>query len=122
MDYYLVNKIQDIKRTPRNFIPDVSAIYGLLRIPPQSIMDMNDITLVPDRLKSFTRILFLDMDFDILMFMRLLLTGFDAIGLHILVSAFIFYAFYRVFIKLPRAEFGEGHLAKTSGVDSKFLI
>lgn len=122
MDYYLVNKLQEIKRNPRAFIPDVSFLYSMFRLPPTNISDIPYITLVPDKLKNFTRILLVDTDFDILFMMVLIFTALDALGLDIVVSGIIFYVFYRYCILAPKKMLGEWNLSRTSGIDSKFLI
>jgi hypothetical protein len=66
LDYYLVNKINEIKRNPNQFISDVTSIYGFTRLPPDSIIDLNQIRLVADRFMNFTRVLLSDLDFDII--------------------------------------------------------
>jgi hypothetical protein len=122
LDYYLVSKIQEIRRNPNHFIADVTFIYKFTKLSPQPIMDLDNIKLVADRFKSFTRVLLLDLDFDIMWLMVCFYTALDALGLHIVHSTLIFYIYYRFCIVWPRKELGENFLSKTSGVDSRFLI
>lgn len=122
LDYYLVGKINEIKRNPNQFISDVTPIYGFTKLPPDSIFDLKHIRLVGDRFMNFTRVLLSDLDFDIIWIMICFFTALDALGLRIMHSALIFYVFYNLCIKWPRAEFGENILSKTSGIDSRFLI
>jgi meckelin len=122
MDYYLVSKIQDIRRNPKEYIADVTFLYNLTRMPPESILDLAHIKLVADRFMNFTRVLLSELDFDIMWLMACFYTAFDAIGLKVIHSTLIFYIFYKFLIRYPRHEIGESKLSRTSGIDSRFLI
>ena len=122
MDYYLVTKIQEIRRNPNEYIKNVNCLYNFTGLPPESIKDLNHIKFIADRLMNFTRVLFSELDFDILWFMACFFTACDAMGLRVMHSVLIFYVIYKFCIRWFKAEVGENYLSKTSGVDSRFLI
>lgn len=74
MDFYLVTKIQEIRRNPNQYISEVTLFYNLFRLPPDSIVNLNHFKMVGDKFMNFTRVLFSDLDFDILWVMASFLT------------------------------------------------
>lgn len=76
------------------YISDTTFIYNITTYPPHSIMELNDFTFIPDRVKNFTKTLLLDLDFDMMWLMICIYTALDAFGLHILVSTLIIYLYY----------------------------
>jgi hypothetical protein len=117
MDYYLVSKIQEIRRNPNEYISDVTFLYNLTKLPPESIADLSHIKLVADKLMNFTRVLLVELDFDMMWLIACFYTFFDVIGLNIVESTLIIYIFYQFCIRYPRQMLGGSKLGKTSGVD-----
>mmetsp|Transcript_11259 Transcript_11259/g.12736 ORF Transcript_11259/g.12736 Transcript_11259/m.12736 type:complete len:412 (-) Transcript_11259:2-1237(-) len=122
LDYYLVTKISDARINPNNYIADVTFLYNLFKLPPTAISSLQTVRFVADKFMNFTRVLFSEMDFDILWIMSCFFTALDALGFEVMHSVLIFYVFYRFGLRWFRAEMGENILSKTSGIDSRFLI
>ena len=111
-----------IRNNASRYILDTTVFYNFTKYPPFSILLLEDFRLVADRLMNFTKVLFLDLDFDILWLMVCIFTALDAFGLSVIHSVIIFYVYYKLCIRWPRKDLGEMYLSKTSGVDDRFLI
>ncbi|CAI2379959.1 unnamed protein product [Moneuplotes crassus] len=122
MDFYLVRQIIDARNNPKEYINEVTFLYNFFKLPPEAISTLNHFKLIPDKLMNFTRVLFLQFDWDILWLMVCSFTFLDALGLDVTHSIIIFYVIYKFGLKWLRAELGENNLSKTSGIDSRFLI
>lgn len=122
MSQYFINYISQVKNYPTVAIRERGICQLFTNLPPDNTNRMETPVFIKDHWFGFRKVLFGELDFDILILFTCMYMVLDIWQLSVLQSTVIIYSFYKVLIELPRKVFGARNLSTKTLVESRFLL